>query len=110
MRFGANSARLTVRRKQPQAGVPGVPFGEYADAFTTWCSWRQARGAEAVTAGQAEDVIQLVTRVGNCAQNRTITGADCATLNGVGFSIATVGLPDRLTGTIELVLKRQDGA
>ena len=110
MRFGSNSAKLTIRRRADQSDVPGVPLGNFANAFQTWCSWRQQTGSQIVVAGQAEDATSIVVRVNDGAQNRTITSQDRIMLNGVDYAILTVGLPERIGAYIEIVLRREDGA
>lgn len=109
MRFGPNSCQITIRRRPQQTGVPGVPLGDFVDAFQTWCSWRQMTGAKIDVAMQAEDAVPIVARVNDAPRNRTITTQDRVVLRGGEFAIMSVGLPDRQAGAIDLQLKRVDG-
>ena len=110
MRFGPNSAKVTVLRRPVVPGNPhGVSRASFEPAFETWASWRSLSGREIVEAGMAEDAIDLAVRVHDTPRNRTITGADRIKLRGQEFNIVTVALPDRIGGFIEFSARRNMG-
>jgi head-tail adaptor len=107
MRFGSNQAKINILRRSAGGNSGGVARGSFEAAFETFASWRQNQGREQVAGGVADDVIQVLLRVNNTAQNRTITAADRVELNGTQYPIASVGLPDRLGNFIDFVLERK---
>lgn len=107
---GNNTAKITIRRRASVADpTGGTTKGDYADAFSTWCGWKQATGTKKVENGLVEDDALIVARVNDGIQNRSISIADRATLLGQDYEIATVGLPERIGAYIEMTLRKEQG-
>ena len=106
MLFGPNFATATIRRR-PVVG--GVVRGEFANVFTTTAGWRPLQGATVVEFGLSQDETGLMLRVQDCAQNRSITHADRMTFLGGDWTIVSTNPPDRVTGSISIILKKSIG-
>jgi head-tail adaptor len=101
---------VTILRRADVPGNPGgVARGDFADAFTTRASFKQASGVKALEAGLVEDQSRGLLRVYDCAQNRTITVADRIGLESAEWSIETVSLPDKVRRHIEITVARKIG-
>jgi len=83
--------------------------GPYAPAFTVWANFRTQSVSEAVEGGAAQNVESGVLTVRDSAQARTITNADRVLLSGRNFAVEGVGLPDRRTGLITLMVSSKLG-
>ena len=96
--------KLVIQRRASDAD--GNATGAFAPAFSTWCRWTQSAGAMAAVNGQREDKIDVLASVNTSRENCTISNADRAVLDRVMFEIDSIGLPERKSGTITLMLKR----
>ena len=71
---------------------------------------RKAEGRKGKTqGGAAQNVESGALTVRDSAQARTITNADRVLLRGRNFAVEGVGLPDRRTGLITLVVSSNLG-
>ena len=110
MRAGEMDRSITIRRRVEQADQPGVPYGDFADLFTTRCSMRPAPAKEIAVAGQVDSPVVVTVKVYDCARNRDIAASDRATLLGREYGISSVMPPDRATKTIEILLEDSPGS
>jgi head-tail adaptor len=110
MWFGPETLAVTFRRRQVITDPSGgTTSGDYADFMTRQANVRTSTGREIVEGGQAKDSIDCIIRIRDGVLPRQITSSDRATLLGQDFDIITVGLPDRVHGSIEMTLRRQMG-
>ena len=112
MRAGELDRTITIRRRAEQSVQPGVPFGDFADLFTTRCSIRPAPAKEIAIAGQADSPVVVTVKVYDTPQNRSILPSDRATLSTRegDYGISSVMPPDRATKTIEILLEDSPGS
>ena len=104
MRFGPNAEQVTVLRRAPNAA--GQLVGDFADVFSTWAKWTQNPGHLAAVGGQREDPIDLVLAINDWPRNRTVSNADRIRAGGQVYEVVSVGLPERKSGSISIVLQR----
>ena len=107
MDSGKFDQRMAVKRRPIDANNVR---GDFALVFTTWAQVMQfpprVRSPDQA-GGIVEDAVNVVARVRDCSQNRTITNADRVAIQGSEFAVLNAGLPVRIGQFIELILSRQ---
>ena len=89
--------------------------GDNADGDTfepylaVWCQYLRVKGSQKVEGGQSLDVEVATLVVRDGAQTRAITAADRVEVQGRGFSVVSVGLPNRRSGLISLDVQSGPG-
>jgi SPP1 family predicted phage head-tail adaptor len=106
MNFSSQSFQITILRRPVD---PTDVRGAFSPAFSRWASIRQTSGQEIVQAGLDQSAINMVIRLRDDSDTRTITAVDRASVRGDEFAIVNVSQPDRRGGYIEILLRREIG-
>jgi len=104
MYFSPQTFRMSVLRR---AIDTDNDRGAFAEVFSRLANIRQNGGQQMVDAGLAQSASQLIVRVRDDSDTRTITIADRASLRAVEYAIIAVNPPDRRGGYIEITLQQQ---
>lgn len=109
---GRLDLRAQFSRRPPildEAGEDTGDRGDYVPVFTVWANFRTQSVREAAQGGGAQNVEDGTLTIRDSEQARTVTNGDRVLLQGRDYAITGVGLPDRRTGLIAIVLSSNLG-
>lgn len=102
---GRLDERVTFYRRAVVTPRAGNERGAFAPLVTLWAEFLPERGRETLQAGRAVDVRAGILRVRDSDTARGITSADRVRIRGIDHRIATVALPTRRSGIIEMTVE-----
>lgn len=108
---GRYNRRVTIMRRAVVIDRPGRPRGDFEPAnglVRVACAYREGTAREAALGNGVQPVVDAELRLRNSTAARSITVADRATIDGIGFDIVGVGLPDQ-NGEISIMVRRARG-
>ncbi len=108
---GRFNRRVTIQRRAVIADRPGRPRGEYENVnglVRVACAYREGTVREAALGNGLQPVVDAELRLRNSTAARTVTIADRAVIDDIGFDIVGVGLPDQ-NGEITIMVRRARG-
>lgn len=109
MEPGKLDRRAVFSRRPDVEGDDDARGDTFEPFLTVWCQYLRVKGSQKVEGGQDIDQEFATLVIRDSVAARGITAADRVEVQGRGFKVASVGLPNRRSGLISLDVQSGPG-